>query len=229
MRYLGGKSRIAKHIVNAISADTDRRAVWDPFCGGLSVSVAFAKAGYDVISSDANTALIALYNAVQQGWDPPDTLSEAEYRHAKTLPDSDPLKAFAGIGCSFGGKWFGGYARQNSKHSFAGAAKRKLQRNVPHIIQFFELSFMGIDPENCEDLIYCDPPYANTTGYTATGAFDHDLFWDKVQQWERCGVPVYVSEYMCPLPHRIVWERTHYKSLRDAKMQHTDKLFRVIV
>ena len=236
MQYMGGKSRIAKHIVQAISEDTDRRSVWDPFCGGLSVSVAFAKAGYDVTSSDANAALITLYNAVRGGWDPPGTLSEAEYQRAKTLPDTDPLKAFAGIGCSFGGKWFGGYARQNSKHSFAGAARRRLIANTFALPYVMRLSFMDTPPKRlrgAENIIYCDPPYAGVTGYAAVGPFDHELFWATVQQWELHGVPVYVSEYACPLPHRVVWEKTYGRTMRApgaaTRTKHTDKLFSVEV
>ena len=38
MRYLGGKTRLAKHIANAILADTDRRGDYiEPMIGGGSV------------------------------------------------------------------------------------------------------------------------------------------------------------------------------------------------
>ena len=33
-------------------------------------------------------------------------------------------------------------------------------------------------------LIYCDPPYQHTTGYS-TGGFDHDKFWDTMRKWSK--------------------------------------------
>lgn len=45
-----------------------------------------------------------------------------------------------------------------------------------------------------KDIIYCDPPYADTDKYDKNG-FNHDEFW----QWVRdCEHPVYVSEYSAP-------------------------------
>lgn len=50
------------------------------------------------------------------------------------------------------------------------------------------------------DVVYCDPPYAGTTGYGRE--FDHDAFW----QWCRTrDFPVYVSEYRAPEDFISVW------------------------
>lgn len=46
-------------------------------------------------------------------------------------------------------------------------------------------------------LVYCDPPYANTTQYGAFDGFDHKVFWDKMREWARCNTVV-VSEYEAP-------------------------------
>ncbi len=116
MRYMGGKSRIAKQIAAVIDEHRQPgQLVWDAFCGGLSMSVALSKKG-PVLASDACAPLIALYKAVQEGWDPPTEVSRQTYMAAKLLPDSDPMKAFCGFGCSFGGKWFGGYGGPSLHH-----------------------------------------------------------------------------------------------------------------
>lgn len=63
MQYLGGKSRIAKHL--AAEIDRVRKPgewIWEPFCGGLSMTVALSKNG-PVWATDANPALIALYQS----------------------------------------------------------------------------------------------------------------------------------------------------------------------
>lgn len=50
------------------------------------------------------------------------------------------------------------------------------------------------------DVVYCDPPYAGTSGYGCE--FDHDAFW----QWCRTrDFPVYVSEYRAPEDFISVW------------------------
>lgn len=46
-------------------------------------------------------------------------------------------------------------------------------------------------------LIYCDPPYENTSGYS-TGAFDNAAFWQRVRELSTAGHDVYVSEYRAP-------------------------------
>ena len=52
------------------------------------------------------------------------------------------------------------------------------------------------------DVVYCDPPYANTDKYTVD--FDHEAFW----QWCRTrDFPVYVSEYRAPEDFISVWSK----------------------
>lgn len=228
MKYLGGKCRIGKHLAAAIAADTDRRVFWDAFCGGLGMTAALAAQG-KVYSTDAHPALISLYEAVRGGWDPPDQLPEVMYRWAQTLPDENPLKAFAGFGCSFGGKYFGGYARGSPGRCYAAEARRSLLRDCPLSTYVGRVSFFDVSPRALRDVaIYCDPPYASTTGYS-TGIFDSSKFWRYAQAWVACGVPVYVSEYGCPVPHRLLWEQTRSRGLRgNDGSKHTERLFRVI-
>ncbi len=229
MQYLGGKSRLAKQIAEIVAP---QGLWWEPFCGGLSVSVQLAKFGPGLVS-DVNPALIALYQAVRGGWQPPETVSELDYQAARTLPDSSPLKAFCGFGCSFGGKWFGGFARQNSPHNFAAAAKRAVERDVAFLTDcdIECLSFFAIAPVRSElTTIYADPPYAGTTGYSAVGVFDHKAFWGRCQEWAACGVRVLVSEYSCPIPANVVWERSHYAKCAGGTKNdvNVEKLFEVL-
>lgn len=70
MQYLGGKSRHARHIVEAILADggpTNR--VVEPFCGACNVTCAFAKLlpHAEITANDANPAMCALWEAMQGG------------------------------------------------------------------------------------------------------------------------------------------------------------------
>jgi DNA adenine methylase len=235
VQYLGGKSRIAKPIAAIVNEVRGDRPFWEPFCGGLSVSVRLAKHGPGIVS-DANPALIALYRGVRAGWTPPAHVSEPEWRAARTLPDTDPLKAFAGFGCSFGGKWFGGRARglgrDGAERNYAAETNRSLARDIPALAgSAIEcLDFLAIEPRPCGlGAIYCDPPYAGTTGYGAVGELDHARFWARAQGWARCGAPVLVSELACPVPARTVWAREHRRTIGgDSRATQLEQLFWVL-
>jgi len=229
MRYQGGKARAAKHIAAAIKATGVAGPFWEPFCGGLSMSVALAEAFGAGLHSDANAALIALYAAHAAGWRPPAVVTEAEYAAARRLPDSDPLKAFCAVGCSFGGKWFGGYARDATGMDYCGAAGRALARDVPKLADVpFVASFLATAVEPATfGFLYCDPPYAGTTGYAGAGAFDSAAFWRKAEAWS--GVcPVFVSEYAAPPGWRAIWERaqtTCLGAIGKTKAAAVERLF----
>lgn len=203
MQYLGGKTRIAKQI--AAEIDLVRRPgqiVWDAFCGGLSVSRALLKNG-PVLSTDACAPLIMLYRAVQNGWQPPTEVSEATYRAARALPDSDPMKAFCGFGCSFGAKWFGGFARGVGRNH-ADESARALKKDTANL-RFGLINFMSETPRPLGIILYLDPPYAGTQGYDGAPAFASSAFAARAAEWAEFG-PVFVSEYAFPFG-QCIWQR----------------------
>lgn len=243
---MGGKSKIAKHLCAAINPVRRGRTAWDAFCGGLSMSAELAKAG-PVISSDANPALISLYQYVAAGWDPPENVSEEEYKAAKALPDSDPRKAFIGFGCSFGGKWFAGYARcknpndarSTGKRTYAGAARNSIRDDaallrpagwtVAHlnVLEFGPLDdVVATDPRDI--ICYFDPPYAGTEAYGAVAPFDHVAFWARALEWAKY-TDVFVSEYDCPLAVAPVLEFKHDMSVAGGvtKDARTERLYHI--
>ncbi len=205
MRYLGGKTRIAKQL--AAEIDKVRRPgqwVWDAFCGGLSMTKALSVNG-PVYSTDACVPLINMYRAVQAGWDPPSFVDEATYRAAKALPDTDPMKAFCGFGCSFGGIWFRGLASPRSAkkggggklYDTAASCRSVLIRDAPGCT-LDVADFLTCEPRPLDGVLYLDPPYEGTASYEGVSPFDHNAFRGKVRAWsEHCHV--YVSEYAFPL------------------------------
>ena len=107
MRYLGGKSKLGARIgaiIDQVLEDTGTSVVWEPFVGGNNLS-RHVKRATAYVCSDANEALITMWNAVKQGWIPPDAVTEDEYMERKrsNRDPHDPLTAFMGFGCSFGG------------------------------------------------------------------------------------------------------------------------------
>lgn len=108
MQYIGGKFRIAKFIVPVLNRLRGDRDYLEPFIGAANI---FCKIPGTRIGSDSHPDLILLLQAVRDGTIAfPDAVSEEEYQRIRREPPS-ALRGFVGFGCSFAGKWFGGYAR----------------------------------------------------------------------------------------------------------------------
>lgn len=236
MRYLGGKSRVAKQIASVINPIRAGRFFWDPFCGGLSVAVALGGAG---MVSDIHPALITLYKETCRGWRPPEVVSFSDWTRARSLPDTDPFKAFAGFACSYGGKWFGGYAENVGPRvvqsgpaagkvvtdDYARASARKILHQCAELhsrgCEIEQIDFLDVDPwPDFGGVLYLDPPYrGGVTGYSMP--FDHERFDARVQQWARI-TDVFVSEYALPYG-REVWTRAQRSGINQK--QQTERLY----
>lgn len=198
MRYFGGKAKIANQITDVINAMVpDFENYVEPFTGGANI---LAKVKHPRrIGGDANTALITMYAHLQNGWTPPVNLSKEEYAYIKEKNDAmNPLTAFAAFGCSFAGKWFGGYASSKDRN-YAENAHNSLMKKAATLkdVIFYSGNYDHKLWQNC--LIYCDPPYAGTTGYDGVkDSFNSDMFWQWCRNQHKNGNLVLVSEYSAP-------------------------------
>ena len=155
-----------------------------------------------VTAGDTHDDLIQLWTGILNGWEPPNSISEEEYQYIRHLSPS-ALRGFVGFGSSFGGKWFGGYARQKGSDattfpSRAAANLQKTIRGLPEDTRFIHCSYGDHSP-GPGTVVYADPPYA-TRGveYSTSDGFDHLLFWKTMDQWVSNGVRVFVSEFHAP-------------------------------
>jgi len=206
MLYSGSKSKIAKHILPIMLSDkSDSQWYVEPFCGGGNM---IDKVPGKRIGNDANKNLIGFWRAIQRGWVPPDNLTREEYYDIKARQEEvdDCLVAFAAAPCSFGAKWWGGYAFNKAGKNYAAAAKRNIVKQAPSVS---DVVFTCVDyrkmyvPEN--SVVYCDPPYKGTAGYQSS--FDTDSFWDWCRATSDSGHSVFVSEIDAPDDFEVVWEK----------------------
>jgi len=212
MKYMGSKSRIAKYILPLILGGREDEWYVEPFCGGCGT---LDKVQGKRIGADINEYLIAMWQALLAGWEPPDRISNDEYNDIRINKDDYLMYVvgFVGIGCSFGGKWFGGYARDGAgKRNYCLESKNNVLKQVPLIkdVQFRCRSYDKLElPEN--SIIYADPPYSGVTKYK--DKFNHDEFWqwcrDKVKEGHR----LYVSEYNAPEDFKSIWRKEIVSSL----------------
>ena len=233
MQTLGGKHHLATEISAIIaSARKAEDDFWDLCCGTGNVCAAVT--GGRRFAVDVVPSLVSCLRETAAGrWKPPNELSKETYDdlHARWKLDraiDDPLVAFAALGCSFGGKWFGGYARRKPGARklpltlAAGSAKGLLKKAK----NLFDVTFICDLWQNWIDRIsgvaYIDPEYANTTKYSAAPRHDPVSFWRSADALsERCRV--FVSEYAGPPHWREVAAWPKYK--RIARGQCVERLF----
>jgi DNA adenine methylase len=221
MRYMGGKFAIAGQISGLLrQLRVGDQPYLEPFVGGCNIVPRIV--GGVRIASDANPYLITMYKALQTGWEPPQSMTREEWYAIKARMDADdPLTAFAGFGCSFGGRWFEGYAFGHNR-DFADECCRLLtsKRRKITSVTFTCCDYRAHDPQGL--LIYCDPPYIGTKPFSGQPTFDHDAFWQAMREWSKDNT-VCISEYVAPPDFVPVWQQRKTTGLRgtDGKGKRT--------
>lgn len=210
MRYMGGKMRIGKQLASVIQR-FEPISYHEPFCGMFSV-------GKHIVcpqrtASDIHPDLILLLQAVRDGWqDMPTHVTEAQY-NALRLAEPSPTRAIVGFGCSFYGKFYGGFGRDPSMGDFGSIAKKNMLKLAPMIqgVEFTNESYQSYRDK--AQVLYCDPPYFGTTDYSS-GEFDHVAFWEWVRAQSQRRIVV-VSEYTAPEDFKIIWEKPYTTTMKD--------------
>lgn len=196
MKYMGSKARLKKHIIPIINASG--RVYCEPFAGGMNMidGVLDAKARF---ANDSNKYVVATFEALCNGWNP-EFITREHYNELRKLNGDDHLIGWAGIACSYSGKWFGGYAgiveTKCGRRDYQAEAIKNAIKQVKNLkgVTFSSLNYNEMDIDD-GSVVYCDPPYAGTTGYSSS--FDSDEFWRWVRNLSlRCDV--FVSEYNAP-------------------------------
>lgn len=213
MKYMGSKARFASEIFEKTITLFDGRPYVEPFGGGMNM-IAEVPDVRPCYANDSNKYLIAMWKALQEGW-VPDYYDRDFYQSCKRFEQPDHVVGYVGFNCSYSGKWFGGYAgetktkdglRDYQKEAFTNIMKQvnKLKNVVFSCGSYDEMYI----PD--EAVIYCDPPYSNTTGYK--DQFDSNKFWNWVRDISKTH-NVFISEYSAPDDFEIIWEKTVKSSL----------------
>ena len=244
IKYMGSKSRIAKHIVPIIQKyiDENKPAFYlEPFVGGANV-IDKIKCP-NKFGSDKNKYLIALLKHVQSGGQLYDSVSKDLYDKARTAFNNGDTSEFEdwevgniGFIASFNGRWFdGGYAKSGYEKTKNGLrfrdyyreAKDNLMNQAPNLkgIKFRDCDYKRIiNPRGC--VFYCDPPYANTKQYKNAANFDYDEFWQTMRDWSKNNI-VIISEQNAPDDFEVIWEQPVSRSIKATdKSVSVEKLFK---
>ena len=237
MWYMGSKNRLSKYLVPIIESYIDEKTegYMEPFVGGANIIDKVNcdnKIGYDI-----HKELIALLNYVKVNNDIPEIITEEEYKKVKNNKENyeDWYVGLVGFCSTFGAKYFGGYAR-SKKDKFNGEKSYLAIKNLKkQSVNFTNITFECEDFRKIKNIknhvIYCDPPYRNTTKYK-TETFPYEEFYDWCRQMSKDNT-VLISEYWMPDDFECIWEKeskVNFDSNRnsnDDKNKRIEKLFKL--
>lgn len=231
MKYMGSKARHAKELLPIILANrTEGQWYVEPFVGGANM---IDKVSGNRIGADCNEPLVEMWKATQQGWIPPDYVTPQEYKTVRENRESctKHLLGWIAHGCSYNGKWFGGFAgelttKEGNVRNYQTEAKNAVvkQSKLLGEVVFHSCGYADLNiPAN--SVIYCDPPYNDTTKYK--DSFDHEPFYEWCRQKHKEGHQVFVSEYQMPEDFICVWSKEVNSSLtkETGSKKGVEKLF----
>lgn len=234
MKYVGSKNRISKQLAPIIQSyidDNNIKTYWEPFVGGANM-IDKIKCERR-IGSDVHHYLISLLKQTQSCTSCfSDTISEDEYKAVRSNPSNYPDWYVGLVGfCSFGGKWWDGYPKGFKNNGITprdipNETIRNLIKQSPKLkgIEFWTLNYNDITiAENT--VIYCDPPYKNTTKYSATN-FDYNKFYEWVRMMSKNNI-VLISEYNMPDDFECIWEQELICTLdKNKRSKRVERLFK---
>ena len=217
MKYMGSKNRLAKYILPTMLAKRYAGQTWvEPFVGGANIidKVYGERIGYD-IDEHAINALITIRDSVNSLSKNNAEFTELDYSN---LRDCRYIyMSYAGFAFSYGAKWLGGWRRDKEGcRDYVKEAYKNALKQSPNLqgVKFIRSIYQDLEiPTN--SIVYCDPPYANTTKYK--NEIDYKYFWQWCRDKSEEGHTVFVSEYAAPDDFECVWEKEFTSSLtRDT-------------
>ena len=150
----------------------------------------------------------------------------------KENKDKYPLYyvGWVGFNCSYSGKWFGGYAgltkiKNGNFRNYQREAIKNVLKQVPKLqdVIFSDLHYLDFEIDD-NSIVYCDPPYANTTKYHID--FDTVTFWNYVRDLsKKC--TVFISEYTAPDDFVCVCSTERTSTLSGYNKRSVEKLYTI--
>lgn len=244
MKYMGSKSRIAKHIVPIIQKyidDNNIQCYIEPCVGGANV-IDKIKCE-NKIGADKNKYLIALLEHVKLGLPLYDEVSKELYDKVRTAFNNGDTSKFEdweigniGFLASYNGRFFdGGYAKPGIEKTKNGNRYRDYYQEAKNNILNQSKNFQDINFD-CQDytywmnekdcLLYVDPPYQGQKQYANSITFNYEKFWKVMRDLSKNNI-VLISEQNAPDDFECIWHQEVSRSIKAAdKSKSVEKLFK---
>lgn len=212
--YMGSKSRHALDIIAITCANRKQGQYYvEPFVGGGNVICKVPHAQGPRIANDINWRMVAYLDALgNKGYKPPSEMTKDEWSRLMKNPNEHPpeLVAFAATCLTFGSMWMGEWVKEEGR---CLQGRNGAMRDAPGLtgVVFHSMSYEQMNAHiPPESIIYCDPPYQNTTIYEGAKTkikigealsknnWKANSFWKWADALVAEGHRVYVSEYKGP-------------------------------
>lgn len=240
MKYMGSKSRIAKHIVPIIQEKIKKNNIKtyiEPFCGGCNV---IDKIQCETkIASDNHKYLIEMFRSLDLIEDLPEFITKEHYSEVRNCFNKELLEypdwyiGAVGFLASYNGRFFdGGYAgivytKAGTERNYYDEAKRNLLEQIPSLdnIQFLYGDYEELYSNQNNCMFYCDIPYKGTKQYGSSKNFDYDRFWKWANKMNEKNI-VLVSEHEAPSEWTCIWQQEVKRTIDNNKrVKAIEKLF----
>ena len=204
----------------------------EPFVGGGNM---IDKVTGNRIGADADQSTIEALYLIQNCIDflPKNNkeFTEKDYKKQKEIYKNkiSMYNSYCAYALSYGGKKWGGWCRDGkSKRDYVAESYRNAVKQSPNLkgVDLIHSTYNKLNiPDN--SIIYCDPPYENTTKYNSS--FNHSEFWQWCRDMKHQGHVVFVSEYNAPSDFICVWEKEMTSSLTKdtGSKKAVEKLFKL--
>lgn len=229
MKYLGSKNRLSKELAPIIQKCIDKSGYekyLEPFVGGANM-IDKIKCKHK-FGSDNHKYLIALLKQASKDTSVfPLHISEEEYIRVRDNKNDYPdwYVGLVGFCATFSGKWFNGYARgfKEDKVTPRDIPNETIRNIIKQAPKLKDIKFNCCDFRSIKNIsgfvIYCDPPYRDTTKYS-TDDFPYEEFYDWCREMSENNI-VLVSEYSMPDDFQCVWSKQVKVSV-DSNKKHND-------
>lgn len=229
MRYVGSKNRLSKELAPIIQSyiKSGTKGYLEPFVGGANLIDKIQCT--NKIGVDIHEELIELLKYVQEFSSLlPERILENTYNDVKNNKEKYEkwYLGLVGFCSSFGAKYFGGYARDSKEDNsgkWSAGAINNLKKQAPNLqgIKFINASFLDLPKDKIKGyVIYCDPPYRNTTKYK-TEEFPYEEFYKWVKEMSIHNT-VLISEYNMPDEFECIWSKESKVNF-DSNRESNDK------
>lgn len=232
---MGSKRRIATSLSDIIMKDVVKsNGFIETMCGGLNLTDKIFHE--NIICYDNNKYLIALYKFLQK-YNIPPSMREVTYEQYIRVQRNKNLYydwyvGLVGFCASYGGKFFGGYARHYKGDDSGSIAKGSIENlikqkeTICRVKNFICCDYYNINPKEYNGYVfYNDPPYKDTTKYS-TG-FDYEKYYNWCRELSKNNI-VYCSEYWMPEDFEIVWQEELRSVLhRKEDFKTSEKLYKI--
>lgn len=240
MKYMGSKSRIAKHIVPIIQEKIKKNNIKtyiEPFCGGCNI---IDKIQCETkVASDNHKYLIEMFKNLNSIEDLPEFITKEHYSEVRNCFNKELLEypdwyiGAVGFFASYNGRFFdGGYAgivhtKAGTERNYYDEAKRNLLEQIPSLdnIQFLYGDYEDLYSNQNNCMFYCDIPYKGTKQYGSSKNFDYDRFWKWANKMSEKNI-VLVSEHEAPSDWTCIWQQEVKRTIDNNKRVNAiEKLF----